>query len=65
MKKTVSIVVIVLAIVGISYFVLVSQYEKEKVLYDFLVPKGAELQYQEENHSDDITFNQVQMAESN
>ena len=60
MKKIVAIVAIVLvAIVGISYFVLVSQYEKEKVLYDFLVPKGAEMQYQEENHSDDITFNHM------
>ncbi|WP_107949984.1 hypothetical protein [Lysinibacillus parviboronicapiens] len=49
MKKIVAIVAIVLvAIVGISYFIIDSRYEKEEILNEFLVPKDAEIVLKDE-----------------
>ncbi|TKI72474.1 hypothetical protein FC756_01455 [Lysinibacillus mangiferihumi] len=50
MKKIVAIVAIVLvAIVGLSYFIIDSRYEKEEILHDFLVPKDAVVEYEDES----------------
>lgn len=50
MKKIVAIVAIVLvAIVGISYFIIDSRYEKEEILNGFLVPKDAIIEYEDES----------------
>ncbi len=49
MKKIVAVVAIVLvAIVGVSYFVLDSRYGKEETLNGFPVPKDAEIVLQDE-----------------
>ncbi|WP_054768452.1 hypothetical protein [Lysinibacillus parviboronicapiens] len=49
MKKIVAIVAIVLvAIVGISYFIIDSRYEKEEILNEFMVPKDAIIKYEDE-----------------
>ncbi|WP_107949041.1 hypothetical protein [Lysinibacillus parviboronicapiens] len=52
MKKIVAIVAIVLvAIVGISYFIIDSRYEKEEILNEFLVPKDAIIKYEDEGEA--------------
>ena len=56
MKKIVAIVAIVLlAIVGVSYFIFDSRYEKEEILNGFLVPKDAIIEYEDESEFSSIT----------
>ncbi|MGN4124840.1 hypothetical protein ACMGD3_07465 [Lysinibacillus sphaericus] len=52
MKKIVAIVATVLvAIVGISYFIIDSRYEKEEILNEFIVPKDSIIKYQDESEA--------------